>query len=35
MEKDSQIEKDIRNLDIDSLTPIEALNLISQFKNKI
>jgi len=33
--KESEIEKEIQNLDIDNLTPIEALNKISTWKKKI
>ncbi|MFV2016508.1 MAG: DNA mismatch repair protein MutS, partial [Candidatus Heimdallarchaeota archaeon] len=31
----SEIEKQIYNLDLDSITPIEALNLLHELKNKI
>jgi len=33
--KDSEIEKEIQSLDLDNLTPIEALNKISQWKKKV
>ncbi len=33
--KDSEIEKDIQSLDLDNLTPIEALNKISEWKKKV
>ena len=33
--KDSEIEKEIQNLNIDNLTPIEALNKIAEWKKKI
>ncbi len=33
--KESEIERDIQKLDIDNLTPIEALNKIVQWKKKI
>lgn len=33
--KESEVEKEIQNLDIDNLTPIEALNKISAWKKKI
>ncbi|MDX9739412.1 MAG: DNA mismatch repair protein MutS [Candidatus Dojkabacteria bacterium] len=33
--KDSEIEKDIQSIDIDNLTPLEALNKISQWKKKV
>jgi DNA mismatch repair protein MutS len=35
VEKDSQIEKDLANIDIDKLAPIDALNLIVSLKNKL
>jgi len=35
MAKNSQIEQDIQKLDLDNLTPIEALNKISEWKKKI
>lgn len=31
----SKIEEELKNIDINSLTPIDALNKISEFKNKI
>ena len=33
--KESEIEREIQDLDIDNLTPIEALNKISEWKKKI
>ena len=33
--KESEIEKEIQDLDIDNLTPIEALNKISEWRKKI
>lgn len=33
--KDSDIERDIQDLDLDNLTPLEALNKISQWKKKV
>jgi len=33
--KDSEIERDIQDLDLDNLTPLEALNKISQWKKKV
>jgi DNA mismatch repair protein MutS len=33
--KESEIERDIQNLDIDNLTPIDALNKISEWKKKV
>jgi DNA mismatch repair protein MutS len=33
--KESEIEKEIQDIDIDNLTPIEALNKISKWKKKI
>lgn len=34
-ETKSKIEEEIKNLDINNLTPIEALNIIHKFKNNI
>ncbi|MDD5769841.1 MAG: DNA mismatch repair protein MutS [Candidatus Gracilibacteria bacterium] len=31
--KESEIEKELKNIDVNSLTPIEALNLINKWKN--
>jgi DNA mismatch repair protein MutS len=33
--KDSEIERDIQGMDLDNLTPIEALNKISEWKKKL
>lgn len=33
--KESEIERDIQDLDLDNLTPLEALNKISQWKKKV
>ncbi|MGI6423534.1 MAG: DNA mismatch repair protein MutS [Candidatus Dojkabacteria bacterium] len=33
--KDSEIEKEIQDIDLDNLTPLEALNKISQWKKKV
>lgn len=33
--KDSEIERDIQSIDIDNLTPIDALNKISEWKKKL
>ena len=33
--KDSEIERDIQKIDIDNITPIEALNKISEWKKKL
>jgi DNA mismatch repair ATPase MutS len=33
--KESEIEKEIQEIDIDNLTPIEALNKISKWRKKI
>jgi DNA mismatch repair protein MutS len=35
IEKESEIEERLKNINLDNLTPIEALNLINEFKNKI
>ena len=35
IEKDSLIEKEIETIDINSLTPLAALNLIVELKNKL
>jgi len=35
LSKESEIEKEIQSLDIDSLTPLEALNKIHEWKKKI
>ncbi|KKP53290.1 MAG: mismatch repair protein MutS, DNA mismatch repair protein MutS protein [candidate division WS6 bacterium GW2011_WS6_33_547] len=35
MAKDSEIERDIQNLDLDNLTPMEALTKISEWKKKV
>lgn len=35
LEKKSEIEEKIKNIDLNNLTPIEALNLINEFKKKI
>jgi DNA mismatch repair ATPase MutS len=35
MAKESEIEREIQKLDLDNLTPIEALNKISQWKKRI
>ncbi len=35
MAKSSEVEQDIQKLDLDNLTPIEALNKISEWKRKI
>lgn len=35
IEKDSEILDDLKNLELNSLTPIEALNKLSDYKNKI
>jgi DNA mismatch repair ATPase MutS len=33
--KESEVEREIQDLDIDNLTPIEALNKISEWRKKI
>jgi len=33
--KDSEIEREIQAIDLDNLTPIEALNRISEWKKKV
>ena len=33
--KESEVERDIQKLDLDNLTPIEALNKILEWKKKI
>ncbi len=33
--RDSEVEKDLKNLELDKLTPLEALNKISEWKKKI
>ncbi|NLE31323.1 hypothetical protein GX618_03580, partial [Candidatus Dojkabacteria bacterium] len=33
--KDSEVEKEIQEIDLDNLTPIEALNKISLWKKKL
>ncbi|PKN02933.1 DNA mismatch repair protein MutS [Candidatus Dojkabacteria bacterium HGW-Dojkabacteria-1] len=33
--KDSEIERDIQKIDLDNLTPLEALNKISEWKKKV
>ncbi len=35
LSKDSEIERDIQKIDIDNLTPLEALNKISEWKKKV
>lgn len=35
IEKKSEIEEELKKIDVNSLTPIEALNLLSELKNKI
>lgn len=35
IEKKSEVEEELKKIDINSLTPIEALNIISELKNKM
>lgn len=35
LSKDSEIERDIQSIDLDNLTPLEALNKISEWKKKV
>ncbi len=35
LSNDSEIERDIQEIDLDSLTPLEALNKISEWKKKV
>jgi len=35
VKKDSDIEKELSNLDLNNLTPIDALNILSNMKKKI
>ena len=33
--KESQIEKELQNLDINNLTPIDAMNLVNEWKKSL
>jgi DNA mismatch repair ATPase MutS len=35
VEKKSEVEEELKKIDLNNLTPIESLNLISKLKNKL